>query len=190
LVELSELPVDTDFDRAIARRAALLAARYTDRYRRDQVSLSVGQDLLVEQRAGGISLRAGAQVQLQVPVWDIVSVRAEYGGTLDSTFNTLLVGGPHIALVGVASFPMKDTKSYLDLAIGPAFWIAEGLYWKQNLHLYGGLRTALGYDWRFSRRTGIRLEAGWSYWPGLQKDLPWLTQPLDVRAALTFWFGK
>lgn len=191
LEALASFPAENPMDRAIQARAKLLAARFTDRQRRDQIAIMAGEEIVIERNYEGVALRSGIQLQVQIPIRDVLGVRVEYGGAWDAGFGTSLsVSGPHLATMAVAELPMKDARSYLDLGVGPALWVAEGLFWKSNLHVYGGLRTAIGADWRFARRTGLRVEGGWSWWPAMQEDLPFLSQPLDIRASLVIWMGK
>ncbi len=183
----------TPYEEAIRSRASLLLGRYKDKIRRDQLALTIGTEGLVERRLDGLAFRLGAAVQVDIPIRDILGIRAEWSGALpasNSFGGELVVDGHHFALMARASLPIGRGLWSMEGAVGPSIWLATGRHWADGNEPFLGLRTALGSDWRFSRRVGLRMEAGWSFWPGQQAELPWLGQNLDSRLSMVIWMGK
>jgi Tetratricopeptide repeat len=183
----------TPYEEAIRSRASLLLGRYRDKMRRDQIALVMGTEGLVERRLDGVAFRLGAAVQLDVPIRDVLGIRAEWSGAVpasNSFGGELVVDGHHFALMARATLPIGRGLWSVEGAVGPAIWLATGRHWPDGNEPFVGVRTALGSDWRFSRRVGLRMEAGWSFWPGQQAELPWLGQNLDSRVAMVVWMGR
>jgi hypothetical protein len=173
----------------IRQRAWVVRRRFLDPRQRDQVSLSVG-NLVLLQRAGDTVTPLGGYVfAVQVPVVGPVAVRADGGNPWGGTANTLDVRGPRFDVLAVAEMKVDGGLWHVDLGAGPALWAARSGFWPDGWMPYVGVRGAVGTDVRLGRTLGLRFEVGASVFPAATTDLGWYAEPLDFRFGLSSWFG-
>lgn len=187
---LADAGGDDATSREVQRRAGNLERRISDRWRRDQVSLSVSNLLSWERSFDQLGVSGGPTVDVQVPFGDRYAVRVEtttYWGLANN--RDLDVRGPTVAPLAVGMLPLGRGVWTADAAVGPVLWYARGGYWEDGSQVFVGLRAAVGTDVRLSRRFGLRAEVGTRWYPFKGRELDWYGQPLDTRLAAEWWFG-
>lgn len=186
---LKALAADPLVDPEVQARAARVAGRITDRYRRDQVTAMAGWGLGWERRYDVLSSEVDLMIGVEVPVWRFLRIRAE-GVFAPFDGEELGLDGPIGAIGPSASLPLGKGVWSLEGAVGLAFWGATGPYWQEGGELQVGARVVAGIDVRPWRRVGLGLDVGTNVWPGLWVELPWYGQPVDARLMMKIWLGK
>lgn len=181
---------DTVADGEVQRRARILSRRITDRWRRDQWSLSLGHTLGLETVYQGVDLTAGPMFMVEAPLPKRLGVRADVQIEWATGNDTFDFGGPSGALLATWHQPIARGVWSVDLAVGPSLWWGIGGYWPEGYRPYLGGRAAAGLDVRFDRRMGMRAEVGTRYYPTVTRTLPWYSQPVDSRISMIWWLGK
>lgn len=172
------------------REAERILRRQTAPRQRDQWAVSVGNVTFV-QRMGDIAVPLNGYVfAARAPLHERLAVRIDGGAPWGGTASELDIRGPRFGLYAVTAQPLGPGRFHVDLAAGPAFWIAEGRYWADGWEPYVGARAALGLDVRIGTAIGLRYEMGASVFPMAADDLTFYAEPLDFRVALETWFGR
>lgn len=192
LTGLTDEPVTLAYEGEVRRRANRAWRRYSDRYRRDQVALTVSFPVpvaLVERTYEELVPVVGYAGAVDVPVPGPVDVRADVSGPFgrDRVFR---VDGPRVGVLAVARLPFGRSVWCGDIALGPVLWAATGGYWADGGQPYLGGRASLGIDVRPTWRLGFRAEAGAAWFPGASAYLDWYALPVDARLLTTLWLGK
>ncbi len=172
------------------REAERVVHRHLAPYRRDQWALSVGNVTFV-QRMGDTAVPVNGYVFAgRVPLFDRLALRVDGGAPWGATANDLDVRGPRFGVYALTSQPLGSGRWHVDLAAGPAFWLAEGRYWADGSEPYVGARGAVAVDVRLGALIGLRYEMGASVFPLAAEDLPFYAEPLDIRFSIETWFGR
>lgn len=181
--DVSPLPGET---RQAVRR---VLRRHESPFRRDQWWLALGNITFLERLGDEVRPLNGYVFAAQAPLFDRVALRIDGGAPWGST-EALDIRGPHFDVMAVVEQPVDKGLWHVDLAAGPAFWIADGRYWPDGWEPYFGVRAALGVDVRLGTTIGLRYEMGASAFPKADEDLPFYAAPLDLRLSVQTWFGK
>ncbi|MDP2307309.1 MAG: hypothetical protein Q8P18_14885 [Pseudomonadota bacterium] len=179
----SPLPAET------RRASQRLLRRHESPYRRDQWWVAVGTLTFLERLGDTVVPLNGYVFTGQAPIVGKLALRVE-GGAPWSGGEALDIRGPHFDVMAVVAQPVDKGLWHVDLAAGPAFWIAEGRYWADGWEPYFGVRAAIGVDVRLGASIGLRYEMGASAFPMADDDLPFYGVPLDLRLAIQTWFGR
>lgn len=172
------------------REAERLLRRQIAPRQRDQWAVSVGNVMFV-QRMGDMAVPLNGYVfAARAPLRERLAVRIDGGAPWGGTASELDIRGPRFGLYAVTAQPLGPGVLHVDLAAGPAFWIAEGRYWADGWEPYVGARAAVGLDLRIGAAIGLRYEMGASVFPMAADDLAFYAEPLDFRIALETWFGR
>lgn len=179
----SPLPAET---RRATRR---VLRRHESPRRRDQWWLAIGTVTFLERLGEDVLPLNGYIFTGQAPLLDKLALRID-GGAPWNNGGPLDIRGPRFDVMAVVEQPIDKGLWHVDLAAGPAFWIAQGGYWPDGLQPYFGVRAALGVDVRLGATIGLRYEMGASAFPTAEADLPFYAAPLDLRLAVQTWFGR
>lgn len=189
--DVSPLPADTRRD---VRR---VLRRHESPYRRDQWWIAVGNITFLERLGQAVQPLNGYIFTGQAPLLGKLALRVDGGapwglspGALMEGLGALTVRGPRFDVMAVVEQRIDKGLWHVDLAAGPAFWIADGRYWSDGWEPYFGVRAAVGVDVRLGSTMGLRYEMGASAFPTAQADLPFYAVPLDMRFSLQTWFGR
>lgn len=187
LRELSEMPVTTTYEGKIYKQARHLSLRYLDRFERSQMSITMGYTIPVERRFDTLVSEPGLHLAFTLPTLQHFQTRL----SMDSIWESALsIYGTQVVAQELYLVPLGSGRFSFDVGLGPALWLAQGVYWPDQAQPYVGVQASTGVDWRFSQHFALRAEADGWWWPGLYADQKWYGRPVDINISLTVFFGK
>ncbi len=160
--------------------------RYDNRWRRDQLSLSVGLQMAGDRGLPPNGLKPAFAAQFELPVAWRFNLRADLA-TAWATQDQLEMKGPLLGLMAVYHQPLGLWA--LDGAVGPTLWTGRSGFWEQAQGgPFPGLRVAVGGSMRPLRNLGFRMEGGWGATRGTRPMINAWSSGVDLRLMLTGYF--
>lgn len=156
---------------------------YDNRWRRDQVSLSLGGTFRDDHAVEGKQWTPGFVAELEAPIAGPVNVRFDFASGWE-TRGQLGVQGPIVAALITAHQPIGIWA--LDAGVGPGIWLGRSQYWNSAYTgPFPAYRAAAGASVRPLRNLGFRAELGHSGGWGTKTLLSGFSAGVDARLMVT-----
>lgn len=158
-------------------------ARFNNRWRRDQPSVSLGLGLYDDRGLHPRALHPTFVSEVELPVLWRLTVRGEVTTGWPEE-DALALQGPQLAALLAYHHPLNLWA--LDLAAGPAVGLGRSAYWQGAVGgPLPGVRVAGGVSHRPHKHVGWRVEAGWSGLKGVWPSLNSWSGGFDTRLLVT-----